>query len=191
MIRHAKIEFNESGTPVAQDFADVYFSNDNGLLESDYVFFQQNNIASRWQHHPRRPFVIAETGFGTGLNFLNTWQRFNQDSDKSVEQLHFISFEKFPLKQSALQQALAAWPELTSLSEQLVASYPTAIAGCHRLEFDQGRVILDLWFAIFKTRCHSFVTVKTALLMPGILMVLPPVKTLICGNSRYLMAWPI
>ncbi|MEC8324932.1 MAG: bifunctional tRNA (5-methylaminomethyl-2-thiouridine)(34)-methyltransferase MnmD/FAD-dependent 5-carboxymethylaminomethyl-2-thiouridine(34) oxidoreductase MnmC [Pseudomonadota bacterium] len=146
MIRHAKIEFNESGTPVAQDFDDVYFSNDNGLLESDYVFFQQNNIASRWQHHPRRHFVIAETGFGTGLNFLNTWQRFNQDSDKSVEQLHFISFEKFPLEQSALQQALAAWPELTSLSEQLVASYPTAIAGCHRLEFDQGRVILDLWF---------------------------------------------
>lgn len=146
MIRHAKIEFNESGTPVAQDFDDVYFSNDNGLLESDYVFFQQNNIAARWQNHPRRHFVIAETGFGTGLNFLNTWQRFNQDDDKSVEQLHFISFEKFPLEQTALQQALAAWPELTELSEQLIAKYPVAMAGCHRLEFEQGRVILDLWF---------------------------------------------
>lgn len=146
MIRHAKIKFNDSGTPVAQDFDDVYFSNDNGLLESDYVFFQQNLIPERWKLHPNRHFVIAETGFGTGLNFLNTWQRFNADNERTVEQLHFISFEKFPLEQTALEQALKAWPELTNLSTKLVAQYPEALAGCHRLEFDGGKVILDLWF---------------------------------------------
>lgn len=146
MIRHAKIEFNDSGTPVAQDFDDVYFSNDNGLLESNYVFFEQNNIPARWQTHDKRHFVIAETGFGTGLNFLNTWRNFEQQNNKQIEQLHFISFEKFPIEQQALAQALKAWPELAKYSEQLVANYPTAMAGCHRLSFDNGKVLLDLWF---------------------------------------------
>jgi len=147
MISNAQIHFNDAGTPVADNFDDVYFSNDDGLAESDYVFFEQNNLPERFENHPRPHFVIAETGFGTGLNFLNSWRRFQQKTEHaSVERLYFISFEKYPIKLADLRQALQAWPTLTSLSEQLCEKYPMALQGCHRLEFDNGKVILDLWF---------------------------------------------
>ncbi|MBQ4836904.1 bifunctional tRNA (5-methylaminomethyl-2-thiouridine)(34)-methyltransferase MnmD/FAD-dependent 5-carboxymethylaminomethyl-2-thiouridine(34) oxidoreductase MnmC [Pseudoalteromonas luteoviolacea] len=147
MISNAQIHFNDSGTPVADNFDDVYFSNDDGLAESNYVFFEQNGLHERFKSHPRKHFVVAETGFGTGLNFLNTWARFKQSAhNNSVERLYFMSFEKFPIKLSDLKQALEAWPTLAPLSKQLCEQYPMALQGCHRLEFDQGRVVLDLWF---------------------------------------------
>ena len=158
MIKNADIHFNDLGTPVADSFDDVYFSNDNGLAESDYVFYQQNNIPERLQNHDREYFVIAETGFGTGLNFLNTWQQFkthlaNRQHDENkvqkqqnVTRLHFISFEKYPIKHSDLTKALQAWPELGLLSEQLLANYPINLVGCHRLEFKNSQIILDLYF---------------------------------------------
>jgi tRNA 5-methylaminomethyl-2-thiouridine biosynthesis bifunctional protein len=160
MIKNANIHFNHLGTPVADNFDDVYFSNDDGLAESHYVFYQQNNIEVRLQNHDRDYFVIAETGFGTGLNFLNTWQQFNKqlanrqhDNNKvqnqhaiSVKRLHFISFEKYPLTLHDLKKALVSWPSLASLHEQLFNQYPINLAGCHRLEFNNGHVILDLYF---------------------------------------------
>jgi len=160
MIKHADIHFNSQGTPVADNFDDVYFSNDNGLAESDYVFYQQNDIPARLQNHDQPHFVIAETGFGTGLNFLNTWLQFNAHlanrqpeqnkvptkQGKTVKRLHFISFEKYPLKRADLAQALQAWPDLAHYSNQLLTHYPINLAGCHRLEFDSGRIILDLYF---------------------------------------------
>ncbi|AOT07904.1 bifunctional tRNA (5-methylaminomethyl-2-thiouridine)(34)-methyltransferase MnmD/FAD-dependent 5-carboxymethylaminomethyl-2-thiouridine(34) oxidoreductase MnmC [Pseudoalteromonas luteoviolacea] len=146
MISNAQIHFNDSGTPVADNFDDVYFSNDDGLAESNYVFFEQNELPARLTTHPRKHFVIAETGFGTGLNFLNTWSQFKRTENLAVERLYFISFEKYPIKLSDLKQALKAWPGLSELSDQLCQQYPLALQGCHRLEFDQGRVILDLWF---------------------------------------------
>lgn len=145
MIKNAQIHFNESGTPVADDFDDVYFSNDDGLAESHYVFYENNNISARLVSHDQNHFVIAETGFGTGLNFLNTWQQW-RNIKGSKAKLHFISFEKFPIKQAELGKALAAWPSLAELSAQLCALYPIALEGCHRLEFDNGQVVLDLWF---------------------------------------------
>ncbi len=167
MIKNADIHFNHLGTPVADDFDDVYFSNDDGLAESNYVFYQQNDIPRRLQNHDQAHFVVGETGFGTGLNFLNTWQQFKfhlanrqheenkVQKQQNVNRLHFISFEKYPMKKTDLATALQAWPELASLSEQLVANYPINLAGCHRLEFDHGRVILDLYFGDVQDAINS------------------------------------
>ena len=55
MIKNAHIHFNDLGTPFADDFGDIYFSNDDGLAESHYVFYEQNNIETRLQTHE---FVI-------------------------------------------------------------------------------------------------------------------------------------
>lgn len=148
-LQNAKLSWNDAGTPISDSFGDVYFSNDNGLLETRYVFLNQNNLPARWQTHDRDLFVIAETGFGTGLNFLATWQAFKQYQEttthKKVSRLHFISFEKYPLTQSDLKQALTAWPELAQLSEKLVNAYPYIVPGCQRVRFDNGSVVLDLW----------------------------------------------
>lgn len=145
-LKNAAISFNEFGTPVSEDFSDVYFSNDNGLRESDYVFFQNNDLPLRWEHHVGSKFVIFETGFGTGLNFLNTWQRFLTHCEvEKLPSLHFISVEKFPLNKTQLKTALSGWPSLQHLSEQLLAQYPYTSPGCHRLIFNNGKVTLDLW----------------------------------------------
>lgn len=75
-LQNAKLSWNEAGAPISDSFGDVYFSNDNGLQETRYVFLKQNKVQERWLNHDRDFFVIAETGFGTGLNFLATWQAF-------------------------------------------------------------------------------------------------------------------
>ncbi len=64
--------------------------------------------------------------------------------------LHFISVEKYPLTQADLRKALAAWPELSHLSQPLIDQWPLPVSGCHRLLFADGRIRLDLWFGDIK-----------------------------------------
>ncbi|MFW0765216.1 bifunctional tRNA (5-methylaminomethyl-2-thiouridine)(34)-methyltransferase MnmD/FAD-dependent 5-carboxymethylaminomethyl-2-thiouridine(34) oxidoreductase MnmC [Trabulsiella odontotermitis] len=154
-IQPANLEFNNEGTPVSRDFDDVYFSNDNGLEETRYVFLGGNRVTARFSEHPRSLFVVAESGFGTGLNFLTLWQAFDDfhasSPDATLQRLHFISFEKFPLQSSDLRLAHQHWPELAPWAEQLQAQWPLPVAGCHRLLLDEGRITLDLWFGDINT----------------------------------------
>ncbi|PSV24663.1 MULTISPECIES: bifunctional tRNA (5-methylaminomethyl-2-thiouridine)(34)-methyltransferase MnmD/FAD-dependent 5-carboxymethylaminomethyl-2-thiouridine(34) oxidoreductase MnmC [unclassified Photobacterium] len=153
-IENAVLDWNDVGTPVSNNFDDVYFSNVNGLEETRYVFIKQNGLPERWIDGDRRRFVIAETGFGTGLNFLAVWKAFkdyrSQYPDATTTELHFISFEKFPVTQQDLIKAHQAWPELAELAEQLHAHYPPAIADCHRIVLEDGMITLDLWFGDIK-----------------------------------------
>ncbi|OOV88531.1 bifunctional tRNA (5-methylaminomethyl-2-thiouridine)(34)-methyltransferase MnmD/FAD-dependent 5-carboxymethylaminomethyl-2-thiouridine(34) oxidoreductase MnmC [Oceanospirillum linum] len=144
-LNQAKLHWDESQRPISQAFDDVYFSKASGLDETRYVFLQHNGLPERWQKTTfiHRPFVIAETGFGTGLNFLCTWQAFIQHAPEDAR-LHFVSVEKFPLNINDLEQSLALWPELKPLADQLIAAYPLPIPGFHRRHFDQGRVQLTL-----------------------------------------------
>lgn len=148
-IQPANLEFNAEGTPVSRDFDDVYFSNDNGLEETRYVFLDGNQLNARFPEHPRSQFVVAESGFGTGLNFLTLWQAFDQfraaHPEATLQRLHFISFEKYPLTAHDLVLAHQHWPELRVWAEQLQAQWPLPLGGCHRLVMDGGRVTLDLW----------------------------------------------
>lgn len=153
-ITNAKLEWNESGTPVSDHFDDVYFSNVNGLEETRYVFLQSNHLPERWQTYEQRRFVIAETGFGTGLNFLAAWQAFaaflRNNPGSVLKELHFISFEKFPVSREDLIKAHKAWPELSELSRELVEHYPIATPECHRIVLGNGAITLDLWFGDIK-----------------------------------------
>lgn len=148
-IHPASIHFNEQGTPVSDVFDDVYFSNESGLEETRYVFLAQNQLPSRWQQHPATFFHIIETGFGTGLNFLLAWAEFKAHREQyptaCCQRLYFSSFEKYPLRQADLALALQRWPSLTVEAELLLAQYPTPLPGCHRLLFENGAVVLDLW----------------------------------------------
>ncbi|NUW58697.1 bifunctional tRNA (5-methylaminomethyl-2-thiouridine)(34)-methyltransferase MnmD/FAD-dependent 5-carboxymethylaminomethyl-2-thiouridine(34) oxidoreductase MnmC [Cronobacter muytjensii] len=148
-IQPASLTFNNEGTPVSRDFDDVYFSNDDGLEETRYVFVNGNQLPERFMTHPRDSFIVAESGFGTGLNFLTLWQAFAAfraaHPDAALQRLHFISFEKFPLTLADLQSAHAHWPELAPWAEPLQAQWPLALPGCQRLVLDGGRVTLDLW----------------------------------------------
>lgn len=139
----AHLEIDAHGTPYAPDFADIYYSRQDGLAESRYVFLQGNQLPERWQRQPF--FTIAETGFGTGLNFLATWQAWLAD-EKRCQRLHFISIEKHPLSKKQLAALAVDRPELQPLLEELLEAYPPLIAGFHRLHLAQGRIQLTLCF---------------------------------------------
>lgn len=149
-IQSANLDFNEEGTPVSREFDDVYFSNDNGLEETRYVFLGGNRLNERFATHERSLFVVGESGFGTGLNFLTLWQAFEDfcknQPQATLKRLHFISFEKFPLTVKDLHAAHAHWPELADFAQQLQQQWPLPIAGCHRILLAEGRITLDLWF---------------------------------------------
>ncbi|MCK6265499.1 bifunctional tRNA (5-methylaminomethyl-2-thiouridine)(34)-methyltransferase MnmD/FAD-dependent 5-carboxymethylaminomethyl-2-thiouridine(34) oxidoreductase MnmC [Vibrio sp. ZSDE26] len=153
-ITNAQLAWNETGTPVSDQFDDVYFSNANGLEESRYVFLDQNHLDDRWISSQQRRFVVAETGFGTGLNFLAAWQRFDtfktNNPTAALQELHFISFEKYPVSLDDLKKAHQFWPELAQYAEKLQQHYPIALPECHRIILDDGAVTLDLWFGDIK-----------------------------------------
>ena len=147
--KHAQVHFNESGTPVADHFDDVYFSNDSGIDETQHVFVAGNDLAERWQQWRNPTFVIAETGFGTGLNFLVAMRTFNEfkaaNPEHPLKRLYFITTEKFPLPQQDMQRALEAFPALKDEAQALASLYPMGLEGCHRLHFDNHSTTLDLW----------------------------------------------
>jgi tRNA 5-methylaminomethyl-2-thiouridine biosynthesis bifunctional protein len=153
-IKNAELGWNESGTPVSDQFDDVYFSNVNGLEETRYVFLKKNHLPERWQEFDQRRFVIGETGFGTGLNFLAVWQWFNkfrrENPQATLKELHFVSFEKYPLSQTDLIKAHQAWPELAAYAAKLQKHYPAAVPECHRIVLEDGAITLDLWFGDIK-----------------------------------------
>ncbi|RUO67267.1 bifunctional tRNA (5-methylaminomethyl-2-thiouridine)(34)-methyltransferase MnmD/FAD-dependent 5-carboxymethylaminomethyl-2-thiouridine(34) oxidoreductase MnmC [Idiomarina ramblicola] len=145
MNSSSSVQFNEHGVPVSTTFDDIYFSVDSGVDESQYVFLNQNGLPERWHSLPDHYcFTIAETGFGTGLNFLLTWKRFLEHAPANTR-LHFVSFEKFPLSRQQLQQAYQLLTPVAQLSSQFLEHYPAVNPGCHRIILSQGRVILDLW----------------------------------------------
>ncbi|OOF83038.1 bifunctional tRNA (5-methylaminomethyl-2-thiouridine)(34)-methyltransferase MnmD/FAD-dependent 5-carboxymethylaminomethyl-2-thiouridine(34) oxidoreductase MnmC [Rodentibacter ratti] len=147
-VQYADIHFNEENTPISNQFDDVYFSNQDGLAETDYVFLQGNQLWERWLTYENAHFVIAETGFGTGLNFFavtTLFRQFRQQfSHLPLKRLYFISFEKYPLSPTALQQAHSAYPQFAELCGQLQDYWQSPIKGCQRIHFDE--TTLDLWF---------------------------------------------
>ncbi len=116
----------QNGLAFSEQYQDVYYNSDNGLQETDYVFLQANRLAERWLDHPNASFTIAETGFGTGLNFLlaaKLWL----DTAPFKANLHFISAEKHPLSPPDMSKAWQQWPTMKPFSEALIALYPKAL----------------------------------------------------------------
>lgn len=147
-LDQATIDWSE-GQPHSSVFGDIYFSQENGIAETEHVFINANQLPSRFAQQRRdRPFVIGETGFGTGLNFLCTRQLWLKSAPPDA-QLHFISCEKYPLSPADLQQAhqlFAQDPQFNSGCEQLQAIWPKPVSGFHRLALDQGRIQLTLLY---------------------------------------------
>ncbi|TYL48462.1 bifunctional tRNA (5-methylaminomethyl-2-thiouridine)(34)-methyltransferase MnmD/FAD-dependent 5-carboxymethylaminomethyl-2-thiouridine(34) oxidoreductase MnmC [Marinomonas sp. IMCC 4694] len=139
------LSWGEDGAPHSSQFDDVYFDKESGLEETRFVFIKHNQLLERWHNIQNKAFVIAETGFGTGLNFLCTWQAFLQNAPKD-KQLHFISVEKYPFSKAMLAQALSMWPSLNEFTRPLIDAYPEVCHGFHRIELENGRVQLTLWF---------------------------------------------
>lgn len=149
-IHRAEIIWRESGEPYSEQFQDIYFSGTNGLAETEYVFLKHNHFPQRFlnnrflnnqslnnQSLNNRPLIIAETGFGTSLNFLVTayhWRRHTSrvaETHSRPRSLQFISVEKYPLSRQQLEKVYQTfkqrWPCLSEVCDQLMAVYPADI----------------------------------------------------------------
>ncbi|WP_043310792.1 bifunctional tRNA (5-methylaminomethyl-2-thiouridine)(34)-methyltransferase MnmD/FAD-dependent 5-carboxymethylaminomethyl-2-thiouridine(34) oxidoreductase MnmC [Pseudomonas sp. ML96] len=141
---NAQIDWDDQGQPLSRQFGDVYFSREDGLGETRYVFLEHNDLPARFAAlSAGERLVIGETGFGTGISFLCTWQLFDQQATAGAR-LHYVSVEKYPLAAADLQRALALWPELQPWSSQLLEQYVAIHPGFQRLVLDGGRVTLTL-----------------------------------------------
>ena len=131
-----------AGVPSAPVFGDFYYAPENGLAESEHVFLGGIGAPDVWQG--REHFVIAETGFGTGLNFLCCYKKWLETGARG--RLTFISTEKYPLSEAALKKAHALFPELKHLAEALQAAWPPPSPGFHPRHFENGKIQLLLLF---------------------------------------------
>ena len=141
----AAIDWRNPATPRSSEFGDIYYSCDNGPEEARHVFLRGSDLPARWRAHPGAHFCVAETGFGTGLNFLLTWQAW-RNCDNPRPRLHYVSVEKHPLARGDFAAALDNWPQLQPLTGHLLQHYPPLLPGQHRLVLERGRVTLDLWW---------------------------------------------
>ena len=140
-IVQGKISLDDRGCAYSPEFGDVYASKDGAYEQSRFVFLGGTQLPERWQG--RDQFTIVENGFGLGTNFLTTLKAWREDSQRSGK-LFYLAIEGFPLQASDIKTFASL--SLKAEAEELAAKWPTLTPGVHRLTFDEGRVVLDLYF---------------------------------------------
>lgn len=135
------VDWRADGVPRSARFDDIYHTETGALAQSRHVFLGGCGLPEAWSEQPQ--WLILETGFGFGLNFLTTWAAWRADPARP-RLLHFVSVEAHPVAPDELLRAAAAYPELIDLARSLAAQWDELLPGFHRLWFDDGRVLLTL-----------------------------------------------
>ena len=141
-MKYANLEWR-NGQPYSPEFDDVYFSADHGIEETEHVFIQHNHLQQRFTENRQPRFVIAETGFGSGLNFLLSVKHW-LDLSRPQQTLYFYSLESTPFSPADIKLAQQSWPELKTVSDELLQQYCVASYGFHCFHLFNGRVKLVL-----------------------------------------------
>lgn len=146
LLTSASLVFRDDGTAYSPRHDDIYHSAAGALAQARHVFLQGNGLPARWR--ARKRFIVLETGFGMGINFLATWAAWREDAHRAT-MLEFISIEKHPFSVDDLRCAHAAIIDdaaVVPLAASLVSAWPPLEAGMHRLAFDAGMMTLTLAF---------------------------------------------
>lgn len=162
-IRPARIVFDDHGVPYAPDFDDTYHPRAGGVAQARHVFLNGNGLPGRWQGRDR--FVVLETGFGLGNNFLATWAAWRADPQR-CRHLIFISIEKHPPGADDLARVHRD-TEHPDLCAQLLARWPPLTPNLHHLDFDAGRVTLALALGDAAAMLRHLVTQVDAFYLDG------------------------
>jgi tRNA 5-methylaminomethyl-2-thiouridine biosynthesis bifunctional protein len=135
----AVVQFR-NGVPYSPADDDIYCP-EPGRRQPERVFMAGNGLPQRWQN--RQQFVIVETGFGGGHNFLATWAAWRADPLRA-KHLVYVAFEHRPWTEEDLRRAHADRPH-AALADSLRAQWPLPCRGPHLRTFEQGHVQLLLW----------------------------------------------
>ena len=155
----AALRFGPQGLPFSPEYADVYHPAAGAAGQAQHVFLGGNGLPARWRG--REDFVILETGFGLGNNFLATWDAWRQDPQR-CGRLHFISVEKHPFTQPDLRAAheSSQWPDLAA---ELIKAWPPLTPDLHPLNFEGAKLRLLLalgdvqaWLPQLVARVNAF-----------------------------------
>ncbi|WP_026340677.1 tRNA (5-methylaminomethyl-2-thiouridine)(34)-methyltransferase MnmD [Thioalkalivibrio sp. ALJT] len=129
------------GLPFAVDYGDGYFGSRDPRSEVQEVFIGANALASRFRQCRR--FVLAETGFGSGLNLLMALQTWRHEAPPGAF-LSMLSLEAHPLAPEDLAAIHATLGLDGTDARRLRSQYPPPVAGLHRIEFPEARAVLTL-----------------------------------------------
>jgi len=131
-VQQVPLSWHAGDMPYSEEFGDFYYSKADGRAECRHVFLAANGLPQRFADKHR--FVIAELGFGTGLNFIETWSAW-EGKAPAGSQLEFHSFELRLLCRDDIRRALAAWPDLSEKSGELTTRWPEQPAGDVQIDF--------------------------------------------------------
>ena len=143
---HPGLAFDAEGAPFDLQYQDVFRSRAGAWREAQTVFVDGCRVRDGWRNQPA--FCVLELGFGLGVNFLATLAAWRADP-QHCRSLHFVSIEAHPLSAEDLQRGLATLGDDLAHSADLpalLAGWPLALPGLHRLRFAAGAVTLTLAF---------------------------------------------
>jgi tRNA 5-methylaminomethyl-2-thiouridine biosynthesis bifunctional protein len=159
----AEIVFDDDGTPRSRAYGDVYHPRSGALAQARHVFLADGALAERWRGRGR--FVVLETGFGLGNNFLATWAAW-QDDAAPRPPLHYLSIDESPPTRAALA-ATARDPALAPLAAELARRWPPLTCNLHRIAFDDDAVELLLAFGAVSAWLPQLVAAVDAFFLDG------------------------
>lgn len=159
----ARIAFGADEPPHSLDYGDRYHARGGAFEQAREVFLAGNGLPRRWARRPR--FVILETGFGLGNNFLATWAQWRDDPAR-CQHLYFLSVDQHPPALADLRRAHAASLE-PALAAALIAQWPAATCDLHTRHFAEGRVHLLLAFGDVQVWLPQWVAEVDAFFLDG------------------------
>lgn len=152
LMQYTELQWRE-GLPYSERFDDIYYSDDDstghnegaGEGEFRHVFLAGNKLPQRWRQ--TGDFVIAELGFGSGLNCMLTIQEWlrHLSECRHKKTLHYIAVEKYPLSPQAVSDLLRI-RELEPVCRELLADYPPPVETVHCRRLFDGRVVVHFRF---------------------------------------------
>lgn len=147
-LKKSKLSISSKLGVYSKLYNDIYFDKANGMQESDHVYLKTNSLAMKFKKSDI--FTIAELGFGTGLNFLLTWQLWLK-TRKPNSSLTYISFENAPLSKTELIRVHKLFYNynLSDLSKLFINKIPQTYQSTHQIFFELGNVKLVLIYDDF------------------------------------------
>ncbi len=181
MTDQFSISFQEDGSPFSNKFNDIYFDTFDGYQQSEAVFIQGSGLKERFEKLAAKiELTIAETGFGTGLNFLLTLKYYQEAmagrAIKDWPVVTFISTEKYPLTKAQLVKSLAILPKLAIWAKPLIEQYPDETVNTASLNFFDEKVKLELHFNDATTAFSQLISPKLGLVDAWFLDGFSPTK---------------
>ncbi|MAI40876.1 MAG: tRNA (5-methylaminomethyl-2-thiouridine)(34)-methyltransferase MnmD [Candidatus Azotimanducaceae bacterium] len=117
-------------TACSDDFSDTYWSREAAIAEKTHVFTDPMQV--RWEKlKPGNVFTIGEIGFGFGLNFMLTAEKWKKNGFEGF--LNYIAYENRPVSPSDIAILGRLMPQLPV--SNLLKHYPLPLHGHHIIWF--------------------------------------------------------